>query len=371
MPNITHRERFDRLFKGQPVDRAPFIDIMGKCNFPSCITRWKTEGLDKDAGDSGIQRIIGFDYGRGYYIDVKLLFFPEFDVQFVKRDGDKTFVLNRWGGLEIQKDGSELMPLTLEGPVRDRRSWEAVKERLQGEVTARFPENFDEVIKDAEQSGVPIYAGDLPAGFFGGIREICGFEKLAYLFYDDPELVSEILDTLCALWIDIYSEIQKHVHLDYTFIWEDMCSKNGPLISPALFREFLLPRYKRLTSALRENGCPHFMVDSDGDERLLVPLWLEGGVGIVFPWESQFGLDITAVRKQYPTLGIVGGLDKHTLEFSRREMDAELEKVPYMLERGYFIPSCDHGVTNQVSWDNYRYFYEKLRELIYKYPPQY
>jgi hypothetical protein len=50
-------------------------------------------------------------------------------------------------------------------------------------------------------------------------------------------------------------------------------------------------------------------------------------------------------------------------------MDRELEKVPYLLENGYFIPCCDHGVTNDVSWGNYQYFYEKLRELVYKYPP--
>jgi len=149
-----------------------------------------------------------------------------------------------------------------------------------------------------------------------------------------------------------------------------MCGKTGPLISPAIFREFLLPRYKRLTAAVSSGGRPHFIVDSDGDERLLVPLWLEGGVNITFPWESQFGLNILEVREKYPQLGIVGALDKHMLEFSRKEMDGELKKVPYMLEKGYYIPCCDHGVTNMVSWGNYRYFYEKLREMVYKYPPQ-
>jgi len=163
--------------------------------------------------------------------------------------------------------------------------------------------------------------------------------------------------------------IQQRVKLDYFFIWEDMCGKTGTLISPDLFRGFLLPYYKRLTASLRNGGCSHIVVDSDGDERPLVPLWIEGGVNIVFPWESQFGLDLHAVRRQYPTLGLAGGLNKRVLEFDRSEMDKELDKVPYLLESGYFIPSCDHGVTNNVSWCNYRYFYERLRELIYRYPP--
>jgi len=368
---MTHRERFVRLFRGENVDRAPFIDYMGVCNFGSCLPRWKSEGLDSNANWEDVRKIVGFDYARGYFLHAKLLFYPEFEPVFIKRNGDKTFTKNRWGGLEIQKDGSEFMPITIEGPVKDRYTWESVKERLTGNITERLPGNFLAMCKEAKESDLPVYTGDLPAGFFGGPREILGLENLMYLFYDDPDLLSEILDTLCDLWIGIYKEIQKHANLDYVFIWEDMCSKSGPLIGPDLFREFLLPRYKRLVNAIRNGGeMPYFMVDSDGDERPLVSLWTEGGVNIVFPWETQFGLDITEVRRNNPELGMIGGLNKYALEFERKDMDAELAKTPYMLERGYFIPACDHGVTNKVSWDNYRYFYEKLREMIYKYPPQ-
>ena len=368
---MNHRERFVRLFHGKSVDRVPFIDAMGVCNYRSCIDRWKTEGLDAGATQKDVQEIIGFDYARGYQIHANFLFSPGFEISFVKREGNQTYTRNAWGGLEVQIDGSELMPVTLEGPVKDRDTWEQVKWRFTGDLKARFPANLDAVCKEAHESGLPVYAGDLPAGFFGAPREITGLENLMYLFYDDPELVHEILDTLCDLWINIYSEIQKRVQLDYIFIWEDMCNKTGPLISPTLFREFLLPRYKRMTQALRNNdNMPLFFMDSDGDERPLIPLWLEGGVDIIFPWETQFGLDITEVRRQYPAMGMMGGLNKHALECTRGDMDKELEKVPYMLERGYYVPCLDHGVTNAVSWDNYRYFYEKLKKIIYKYPPQ-
>jgi len=368
---LTHRERFIKLFTGERVDRAPFIEFMGGCNFNSCLPRWKTEGLAADADWADVRRIIGFDYIQGNprsnYIDAKIFFFPEFEVEFVKREGDKTYVRNRWGGLELQKDGSELMPLTIEGPVEDRVTWEAVKWRLSGLTAERMPPEIERIRDEFAESGIPVYAGDLPAGFFGALREMVGFENLMYLFYDEPELVSEMLDTLCDLWITMYSELQKHVPIDFVLIWEDMCGKTGSLIGLDMFREFLLPRYKRLISAIRANGCPLFMVDSDGDERPLVPLWEESGVNIVVPWESQFGMDVAEVRRQHPTLGIIGGLDKHSLEFSKKEMDAELAKVPYMLEKGRYIPSVDHGLTSDVPWDNYLYFYNSLRELIYKY----
>ena len=189
------------------------------------------------------------------------------------------------------------------------------------------------------------------------------------MFYDDPGLMHEILDTLCDLWIALYTRVQQDARIDWFFIWEDMCFKSGPLISPQLFREFLLPRYRRFTSALRDNGCRHVLVDSDGDERPLVPLWVEGGVTIVFPWETQFGLDITEVRRRHPDLGMMGGIDKTALARGREAIDGELEKVPFMLERGRYVPGLDHGVPPDVSWDDYRYFYDRLREMIWKYPP--
>jgi len=204
------------------------------------------------------------------------LFHPEFEEKLIKREGDKTFTRNKWGGLEIQQDNSVFMPLTIEGVVNDRKSWECVRDRLCGDVSVRFYKNLDIICEEAEQSGLPIYTGDLPAGFFGAPREMLGLENLLYLFFDDPGLMDEILNTLCDLWIKMIEYLQQKIKLDYYFIWEDMCGKTGPLISPEMFKEFLLPVYKRLTTALRK-GCNHVMADSDGDVRGLVPLWLEGG----------------------------------------------------------------------------------------------
>jgi uroporphyrinogen decarboxylase len=66
--------------------------------------------------------------------------------------------------------------------------------------------------------------------------------------------------------------------LSAIFFWEDMCYRGGPLISPAMFREFMLPRYKRITELARSLGIDVIFVDSDGDVSELIPLWLESGI---------------------------------------------------------------------------------------------
>ena len=368
MARLTNRERYVRLMSGESVDRAPFLDIMGF--WPSALERWKTEGLDRDADAGTVRDMVGFDGRRGFMLPAKSFIWPEFEREVIEEDGEQVLVRNRWGGIERGTKGSELMPITVSGVVTGRAAWDAVKERLNPDTPGRLGENWDETCRKARRSSEPVYAGDLPTGFFGAPRELLGFERQVTLFYDDPLLMHEILDTLCDLWVALYSRVQRDVRLDWFFIWEDMCFKNGPLVSPEIFREFLLPRYRRLTASLREGGCSHIMVDSDGDMRKLVPLWLEGGVNITFPWETQFGLDITEVRARFPTMGMIGGIDKSALARGREAIDGELAKVPFMLESGRYIPGLDHGVPPDVSWDDYRYFYDRLREMIWRHPPE-
>ena len=196
-----------------------------------------------------------------------------------------------------------------------------------------------------------------------------GLEGFLFTLYDDPALAEEILDTLCDLWCAVYPRAIREAGVDFFFVWEDMCFKTGPLLGPGLFRRFLLPRYKRFTEALRGAGVEIIMVDSDGDPRALIDLWLEGGVTCLFPWETQMGLDITEVRRKYPKLQMIGGVDKSKLAHGRAAIDRELEKLPFLLESGRYLPAVDHFVPPDVSWDSYRYFTERLRDLIERYPP--
>ncbi|MEM1515235.1 MAG: hypothetical protein QXH24_04205, partial [Candidatus Bathyarchaeia archaeon] len=77
--------------------------------------------------------------------------------------------------------------------------------------------------------------------------------------------------------------------IDFAHWWEDMCYNNGPLISPRLFKEFMVPEYKRVTSFLKDHGIWINIVDCDGNINSLVPLWLEAGINCMFPLEVRAG----------------------------------------------------------------------------------
>ncbi len=286
-------------------------------------------------------------------------------------EGDTQVIIDRWGVRQRARKDGHSMPEFLSFLVSSRDDWRKVKVRFEVTTGGRLPkQDHWRAFCDTNANRTdPCYAGDRPIGFFGGPRELFGLEGLVYAFHDDPALVEDVLDTMCDLWIELYTKAIQEAGIDFFFIWEDMCFKTGPLLSPAMFREFLVPRYRRFNAALRDIGVDIIMVDSDGDMRALIDPWREGGVTCLFPWETQMGLDITEVRRKYPTLQMIGGIDKHQLALGREAIDRELGKVPFMLESGRYLPAVDHFIPPDVSWDNYRYFCEQLRALIERYPP--
>jgi len=240
-----------------------------------------------------------------------------------------------------------------------------IEERLDPESLERFPKNWEAQKKTLNNSPLPNFVGGLPCGFFGAPRELLGVENFLLSFYTNPDLIRTILKKLTDLWISLWCKVIKEVRVDFIFIWEDMCYRNGPLISPSTFREFLLPCYNRLTASIKEMGVQHIFVDTDGNCEKLIPLFLEGGVTGMLPFEINSGIDLLKIREKYPELGIIGGIDKIAFSRGAEAVENELKKVKEMLKYGRYIPTFDHTVPPDVSWFRYRDFCLKLKKLIY------
>jgi len=211
---------------------------------------------------------------------------------------------------------------------------------------------------------------DYPLGiragsFYGFLRDWIGVENLSMMFYDNPKLIEEMEEYLEWFYIETIKKAITEVKFDFAFIWEDMCFNKGSLISPQLFRKFLLPHYKKITDFLRKHGIDIIEVDSDGNLNELIPLWLEGGVNAVFPLEVAAGNDAVTLRKKYgKDLILFGNIDKRALSKGKKEIKEEImRKVPYLISTGGYFPHVDHDILPDVSWDNVQYYLEVLRSL--------
>jgi uroporphyrinogen decarboxylase len=202
-------------------------------------------------------------------------------------------------------------------------------------------------------------------GYFGPLREWTGLEELIYLFHDEPDLVEDMMDQVLHLSLTMAKRVLKDLRIDCVRFWEDMAYRSGPLISPDMFRKFMLPRYRVITDYLRSEGIEILHVDSDGDATELIPLWLEVGVNFPWPLEVAAGMDAIALRKKYGRdLILSGNIDKRAfLEGKDSIRNEVMSKVPYLLETGSYFPCLDHAVPPDVKLDDFRYYVNLLRDI--------
>jgi len=246
----------------------------------------------------------------GNWLPVNGFVCPEFEPRLLRDDGDTVIRVNKWGTTErVPADGRH-MPYPVGFPVKDAATWARLKERLRPDSGPRLPPDWERLKRECDAADVPAFIGGLPCGFFGAPRELFGVENWLLCFYDSPALAHEVLDTLCDLWCALFSRVASELRVDMLFIWEDMCYRNGPLLSPALFREFMLPRYQTSHPGRPCGGVPLVLADTDGNCDALLPLFIEGGVDLVIPFEVQSRMDVHAVRRRYPTLGLAGGIGR-------------------------------------------------------------
>ncbi len=289
---------------------------------------------------------------------------PVFPLEVISED-EKHRVETTYGGctVEVSKAHPWRMPKYLEYPVRDWATWKEYKKRLDPYTPERWPKDWPAFVekKNAEDSPTIL----LMAGFFGVLREWCGLERLLYLFHDDPRLVEDMMDQVLYLIMGVARRVVRDLRIDAIRFWEDMAYRSGPLISPAMVRRFMVPRYKQVTEFLRQNGIDVIHLDSDGNVMKLVPIWMECGINFPWPFEVAAGNDMHLLRNLYGAdIVFGGGIDKRCLIKGKDAIrDEVMAKVPPLVKTGGYFPGCDHTIPPDVPFENYKYFVNLLREL--------
>ena len=115
-------------------------------------------------------------------------------------------------------------------------------------------------------------------------------------------------------------------------------AKNGPMISPELFDEFIGSYYKRLIPVLKSKGVKHMFVDTDGDFKKLIPNFIESGVEGFLPMDVNAGMDVPTVRKEFPNLKFIGGFNKICIAEGKDAIDREFERIITVVRQGGYIP---------------------------------
>ncbi|MCL5772124.1 MAG: hypothetical protein M1479_07610 [Actinobacteria bacterium] len=303
-----------------------------------------------------------FNFDKSF-IKVPVNLLPYASSEIIEDNQEYTISKNEFGAV-VKTNKESMSYMVLEQKIKTEKDFEKFKEETTTNVKKRFVSDFNKYIKEFKNRDFVLIMGGWPIGVFSFGREVLGFTNYLMTFYDNPKFIKNILNFMSNFLIEIISNVLNLIDIDVYYYWEDMAFKNGPLLSPKLFYEFLSPVYKKINSVLKDFNVKNIWVDSDGDIKELIPLWIETGITGILPMEVQAGMDIVEVRKKYPDLQITGGIDKKQILKGKNEIDRELEKVPFMLESGGYIPTFDHSVPPDISWENFKYYRQNLNGLI-------
>lgn len=381
---MNTRERFHAVMNFEAVDRPLYWEFG---YWAPTIRRWYREGLERRHGisdalgddatvlgeclgvdwrfphvDRDVNRVLSFDEPV-YRVPVNNLYWPPFEKKVLEETDEWITATNTEGEtVRISKlNGSRHF---IDAPVKTRSDYERIRDqRLQPGLEGRLVPDWPQVRKKLLQRTFPLlYGGNV--GFYNSPRRFLGFQRLNFMFYDDPQLVKDMINEMADFLIALYDPLLSDIGGDCAMISEDMCYKAGCFVSPAMFREFMLPAYRKLTGFYRDHGIRTILVDSDGDVSGLVPLLIEGGVTGLYPFEVTGNTDIIDIRREHPRFQILGGLDKKAVAAGKDQIDRELEaKVPPLIKSGGYVPFIDHTVPPDISWENFRYYRRRLEEL--------
>lgn len=363
---MNERQRYHATAGFEPSDRA---FLLPPWPWGETVQRWQREGLP---ANTDLVRHFRTDREAGFPLAMQGKYgphlWPGLERKVLAESAECMVVQDEEGNtVRIFKDDpGQSMPEWVEYPMKDRADWERlIKPRLDAKIPGRHPVGADlaRLVADYEKRDYPLglWCGSL----YGWPRSFMGVERISTMFYDDPDLIHEMCEHIADFAVAILTPLLSRVQFDFAYIWEDMAGKAGPLCSPATYREFCLGPLARITALLHRHGVRHIIIDSDGNNDVLIPLWLETGVTGLRPFEIAAGCDAVAVRRRYgKDLIIQGAIDKRALAQGQAAIEREvLSKVPWLCLQGGYFPQVDHLVPPDVSLANYSYYSSLLRAV--------
>lgn len=367
----TDLERFDACMSYRPSDRRPNHELGA---WPQTRVRWRRENPEaiRDYSWNWFYGEDALGLDRHDYIPVNYGFIPPFERKIIEETDEYEIIQNEKGVItkalkEGTVDGMRMcMDQYLAFPLKKPEDFAAIKKRLVAAIPERYPSDLDERIVVWQDRDCPLVLGENCAanGFYWRAREFMGTEALSYAWYDYPKLMHEIMEFFADLIIETSRPVLERIQVEYFVLNEDMSMKNGPLLSPATFRKFIFPHLKRMVDFFRSYGTKHFAVDTDGDPTALIPLLLDAGVDTLFPLERAANAHPIELRKRFKSLRLWGGVDKRVLARGPAAIRAHLRELVPLIEEGGYIPTVDHTVPPDVSWDNFCYYMEAKRALL-------
>jgi len=371
---MNTRERCMNVLHYKDVDRLPALHFG---YWPELLDEWAEQGhiskelavaakRDGSDGDRELDKLVGWDCNWFTTVGTRNRLLPAFEkkVLEVLPDGSHRVVTPN-GVIEKIKPGIVSIPSEDDYLLKDREAFETLFKPKMQFSPKRVDLDFFKRFNETRNQEIPI--GLHIGSVMGQIRDITTVMGMSYLIYDeDEELFADIVDTYAEMQYQcVKAVLETGAKFDFAHYWEDICFKNGPLLSPELFDELCAKHYKKRNDLCHQYGIDIISLDCDGVTEALIPTWIENGVNVLFPIEiGTWGDQFEPARKKYgeKLLG-VGGMDKTAFRKDKAAVDAEIERMKRLASMGGFIPCPDHRIMPGSKFELVQYYAEEIKKI--------
>jgi len=325
-PSLTEKERFLNTLLGKKADRFPYFDLepMG-----DTLDRWHREGLPADRSMAEF-----FKLEIHHPAGLMLRSFPYF----------------------------QGAPDLLTNPAAFERHYDP-------DHPSRLEPDFKQKCHDATQNGKVVYADAWGGGFMQmmGVHDWDSMVSAMYALKEDPARIESLVERTTDFYCLLLDRLLVEAAIDYATFYEPIASNSGPVISPVMFRRFVLPGYRKVLKLLARHEVPlRILCTTGGNLSALLPDLIEAGINGF--WISNIrdaGMSYSEMRRTYgPDIALIGGIDTTALAQDESAIRRAVEDtLPGLLQDGRYLPCLDDRPRSNHPFQQYRYFRQILEDI--------
>lgn len=222
-------------------------------------------------------------------------------------------------------------------------------------------DNITEAMKELDgEKAVIIRLRDV----FSQPRDLMGFENFLTGFYTQPDLVTRLME----ISVDYNTRLAKNAREiggEIIVVGDDIADSKSTLISPEIYREMILPHFRRLIRNFKDMGF-YVIKHTDGNITDVIDDIISTGIDCLDPIDPLSGMDIGKIKDQYGSqVCLKGNIDcvRTLTEKSEAEVIAEVKDciLKASIGGGHII-SSSNSLHSGISPFNYKVFLEAIKD---------
>lgn len=252
------------------------------------------------------------------------------------------------------------------GPVQTRDDFDKYPFEQIPEIFWKFYTPHLEAVRKLIPPGMKVYGG-CGNGIFEVSQDLVGFENLAVMQFNDPELFSDLYKRIGNLFVELWTQmINKYGDMFVFFrMGDDLGFKSSTLLDPETIRKHILPEYKRIIDLIHETG-KKFLLHSCGNIFNVMDDIINVNIDAKHSNEDEIAPFEKWIELYGEKIGLFGGIDVNTLCLNKYDdvYGLVLEKgIKYRnMARGYGIGS-GNSIAEYVPVDGFMAMIDAVKEI--------